>query len=207
MGVTNIGKSTQRDLLVRAISKRKVGNEKEGRQMKATMVKYPVYCLEPTGPQINDYLRNKNPQRLTPLAFQELNVKNKLQFEPKLIALLEENDVVVVEMYTGTSIAYGMGDGIDKETLINMNTGLLNADVSILLDGKRFKTSIESGHIYENDDEKTEKIRLHHRELAERFGWITVKANQSEVKVHDDIFNIVSKALRDIMVPVVVEED
>jgi thymidylate kinase len=206
LGITNIGKTTQRDLLLRAIVKRKCGDQGIGREMKAADKKYPVYDLEPTGRQINDYLRNKNPANLTPVGFQELNVKNKQQFEPELLKMLAENDAVIVEMYTGTSIAYGMGDGIDKDVLINMNTGLLEPDVSILLDGSRFKKSIEAGHVYENDDEKTEKIRLIHLDLAKQFGWQIVNANQTEDKVHDDIFNIVSKSLKEIMVPMVEEE-
>ena len=196
LGTTNIGKTTQANLLIRAISK--FSKIKTSWKMKATKVKYPVYDILPSGKRINDYLRNKNPERLTSIQFQELNVMNKVQFQPQLLRLLNENDVVVAEMYTGTSIAYGMGDGIDKQTLIMINTGLLQPGLSILLDGQRFKESIEKGHIYEEDDEKTEKIRRAHLELAQDFGWYIVNANRTQDEVHDDIFEIVYGALMEL---------
>ena len=180
MGVTNIGKTTQQELLEKRLLD-------EG--FTISKVKYPRYDLLPTGPRINAYLRGGNPENLSAQEFQVLNVKNKFDFEPELLKLIDEYDIVIAEMYSGTGIAYGMGDGLDKDWFVKQYENLKGPDVAVLLDGKRFLESREANHSYENDDVKTEKIRLAHIELAKDFGWNIVNANQNLDTVHEDIYS------------------
>lgn len=187
LGVTNLGKTTQQELLHKRL-------EQEGYTV--AYVKYPRYDLAPTGPRINAYLRQGNPEGISAREFHELQVQNKKDFQPELERLLSENDIVLAEMYTGTGIAYGMGDGFDKTELIGMNAALRAADLSVLLDGKRFLESREAGHHFENDDEKTERVRQAHLELAREFGWQIVNANQPRETVHEEIYQRVIAALK-----------
>ncbi len=187
LGVTNTGKTTQQKLLEEHL-------KNDGYTV--VYVKYPRYETEPTGPRINAYLRGGNPEHISAQEFHELQIQNKFDFEPKLVTLLSENDIVLAEMYTGTGITYGMGDGISKEWLIEQYAPLRKADISILLDGKRFMESKEEGHHYENDDEKTEKIRLAHLELANDFGWTIINANQTIDEVHQQIYSEIKKILQ-----------
>ena len=182
MGITNIGKTTQMRLLEKAL-------QEKGLSFKT--LKYPVYNHKPTGPRIWDFLKEGNPENLLPLKFQELCADNRRDFEPELESLLKENRVVIAEMYTGTGIAYGMGDDLEKKTLLDINQGLLVPDVSILLDGKRYMESVESSHRYETDDEKTEKIRLIHLDLANELNWTVLDANETEQEVHSKIMAII----------------
>lgn len=186
LGVTNTGKTTQQKLLEERL-------RTEG--YRVAYVKYPVYDLAPTGPRINAYLRQGNPEGISPREFHELQVENKKDFAPELERLLAANDIVLAEMYTGTGIAYGMGDGFEKSWLVAENDSLRTADLSILLDGARFLESRETGHHFENDDEKTERIRLAHLELAKDFGWEVVQANQTIPEVHEEIYSRVKKLL------------
>ena len=66
LGVTNTGKTTQQKLL-----------EDHLRQdgYRVTYVKYPVYDLLPTGPRINAYLRQGNPEKITAQEFHELQIQ------------------------------------------------------------------------------------------------------------------------------------
>ena len=187
MGVTNIGKTTQQDLLEKRLAS-------EGFMI--SKVKYPRYDLLPTGPRINAYLRGGNPEGLSPQEFQTLHVQNKFDFEAELLKLLETNDIVIAEMYSGTGIAYGMGDGLDKEWFVDQYKNLHVPDVSILLDGKRFLESREANHIFENDDVKTEVIRLAHLELAKDFDWKIVSANGAVEDVHNEIYNSIIPFLK-----------
>lgn len=182
LGVTNTGKTTQQAKLQERLFA-------EG--YRVAYVKYPVYDLLPTGPRINAYLRQGNPEGISAQEFHVLQIQNKRDFAPKLEHLLSENDIVLAEMYVGTGIAYGMGDGLEKDWLVSAYEGLRKADVSILLDGARFLESREAGHHYENDDEKTERIRAAHLELAADFGWNIVEANGTIDEVHEAIYQIV----------------
>jgi len=185
-GITNLGKSTQCNRL-------KTHYNFQG--LNCEIIKYPRYDLEPTGPRINAFIRNENPEKLTPLEFQKLQVQNRKDFEDILIEMAEDNDFLILEMYTGTGIAYGMGDGISKQIMIEMNEGLLVPDLSLLLNGQRFLEAKETNHVFEQDDEKTERIRNFHLELAKDFGWPIVKSDDSEEEVSENILFEISKCL------------
>ncbi len=179
MGVTNTGKTTQIELLEETLQKQNI---------KFHTLKYPIYKFETTGPKIFACMKGGNPEKISALELQQLCAQNRKDFEPELKKLLTKNDIVIAEMYTGTGIAYGMGEGLDKNELIEMNKGLLVPHLSILLDGKRFLESIEKGHRFEEDAEKTEKIRQYHLELAKDFGWKVLRSDRSRERVAKDIW-------------------
>ena len=184
-GPNNIGKSTQMDLL----------EEKFGSiGIPLTRVKYPVYNLEPTGPIINEILREGNPKNFSPEQTQELFAKNRLDFQPQLEKILDSGNWVLAEDYKGTGIAWGLTFGVSFEKLLEINRGLFSEDLAICLDGERFSTGIERNHLHERS-EKWGLNRAIHQELACYFGWEVVNASQLEEKVHADIWDIVVRKL------------
>ncbi|HPS21402.1 MAG TPA: hypothetical protein PLO44_01180 [Candidatus Paceibacterota bacterium] len=177
-GINNIGKTTQVKLLKEKLEE--LGN-------KVATVKYPIYDLEPTGPQINAYLRQGNPLGFSPKEIQFVYANNRKDSTEKLQKLLLENDFVILEDYTGTGISWGMGRGVNKDYLIEINKDLLKEDLAILMDGERFLEAQEKNHIHENNYELTNKVRQAHLELAKQFGWKIVNANQTIEEVNKDI--------------------
>lgn len=184
-GINNIGKSTQAGMLVDRF-------EKEG--FSAVHKKYPFYNLHPTGPMLNAYLREGNPYKLTPREFQILQAFNRTHAEPIMREFLEKGINVIAEDYTGTGIAWGMGAGVDKNFLININTHLYKEDIAILLDGDQFESGREAKHKHENDRTLTSEVRHYHRVLANEFRWDLVNANQGYKTVHETIWNILNPA-------------
>lgn len=181
-GINNLGKTTQRDLLLEKLGKK---------GMRAFGYKYARYDIEPSGSMLNAYLREGNPLRLSAREFQTIQVINRMQVEPTLIAQKKAKGIVVVEDYTGTGIAWGIGAGVEKAYLLKLNAHLLKEDLAILLTGERFLSGVEKSHAHESKDELTDKVRAIHLELAKEFGWHIVDANQSKEDVHDDIWKIV----------------
>ncbi len=179
-GINNIGKTTQVRLL-------KEEFEKQGQ--KAIIVKYPVYDLAPTGPQINAYLRLGNPEKLSPKQIQFLFAQNRKDYETKLKELITENDIVILEDYKGTGISWGMGAGVDKDYLIDINKDLIIPDISILMDGTRFLQGEEDNHLHENNYALIDKVRDALLELSKQFNWKIVNANQSIESVKRDIMS------------------
>lgn len=185
-GTNNIGKSTQVQMLATKLLD-------QGKQI--LVLKYPIYSLEPTGPQINAVLRHG--EKMDEGSFQKLYAQNRRDFQPILISILEAGIYVLAEDYVGTGIAWGMMRGLSMEKLIKMNKGLLEPDLCILMDGERFKTHIEKGHINEDiDDLIWQKSRRIHRRLAVRFGWQIIKANHSRTHLHEKIWRLVRESLR-----------
>lgn len=187
----NLGKSTQLDLLRARLA------DSGGKYM---FIKYPIYDLEPTGPLINTILRHPEilDKQYSEAELQALFAQNRRDFQPQLRGLLAEGTTVIAEDYKGTGIAWGMTRDVSLEYLEKINKDLLEPDLSILLDGKRFLQGKESGaHRNEGAEQKLwEKNRKIHRDLAKRYGWQLVNANQPKEQVHQDIWKLVEPVLR-----------
>lgn len=183
-GANNLGKSTQVELLESALQRMKIPVKR---------IKYPIYDLEPTGPKINAVIRGG--EQMAEEELQRTYVQNRRDYQPKLEEALDSGISVIAEDYIGTGIAWGLVRGVSIETLEEMNQGLRQEDVAILLTGERFSTGRESGHRNETDDEIWGKANANHLMLGKRYHWQQVNANQSREKVHADIMEIVTKAL------------
>ncbi len=133
-GINNLGKTTQAKLLVERL-------KSLGR--KAEYLKYPVYDLGPSGPDLDEYLRHANPKRLDAEQAQTLFAENRTQFEPTLKSKLANGIDIVAEDYWGTGLAWGIGAGADKGFLLKINRNFLREDLALLLVGKRFDSGKE----------------------------------------------------------------
>ncbi|MDP2691324.1 MAG: hypothetical protein Q8O95_02880 [bacterium] len=186
-GINNIGKSTQ----VKHLQEKLIS---AGKTVK--VLKYPIYDLEPTGPQINHFLRDPEAPKISGESFQMLYIQNRLDYEPQLEMDLEAYDVVLAEDYIGTGMAWGMTQGVPYEWLQgkNMENPQRKADLEILMDGERFLSGKEDKHRNEADDEAIEQTRQNFLWLAKRYHWPVVNANQSEGQVTEDLWRVVSEA-------------
>lgn len=182
-GPNNIGKSTQVKLLADSL-------KKQGKKVK--VIKYPIYDLEPTGPLANKILRQN--YKLPELDAQRIFAQNRRDYEPILTKTLQEGTWVIAEDYKGTGIAWGMVRGVPIEDLEKINSGLLNEDIAISLDGERFLEAVEKNHINEDSDLWSVGRKVH-LQLAKRYAWTIVNANQSIELVNRSILEAVKSAL------------
>jgi len=183
-GINNLGKSTQANVMVDKLKER---------GLTASYLKYPLYDLEPSGPMLNDFLRNGNPNNLTRREFQLIMIMNRTQYDAELRSKLDKGEWVLAEDYIGTGIAWGMGGDIDKEFLVTLNSHLVKEDLGILFQGKRFMEAQEKNHNHETDDELTEKVRIAHEELADDYNWPRVNANDTIEEVTDAVWSIIEE--------------
>jgi dTMP kinase len=183
-GINNIGKTTQVNLLKDNLVK--IGKT-------VISFKYPIYNLLPTGPRINAYLREGNPENLSATEAQELYAINRMDSREEILNASHNYDYVILEDYVGTGIAWGMGRGVSREYLLEINKDLLKEDVSILMDGERFLEGKELNHKNENDSELIAKVRQIHLDLAKEYNWKIVNANQSIESVGKDILDLILK--------------
>lgn len=182
-GANNLGKSTQAKILSKRL--RQAGK-------KVTLLKYPIYDLEPTGPIVNKFLR-KN-LKLTEYEAQYIFYRNRKDYEPTLEKLLNIGTWVVAEDYRGTGICWAATHGVPLSKIINLNSDVLAEDLVILLDGERFKNSIEKGH-HNEDGKMWDKARKMYLKVGKMFGWIKVNANGTITDVADRVWGIVKKTL------------
>jgi dTMP kinase len=186
-GINNLGKTTQAKLLVKTL-------RKEG--YKAEYVKYPLYDLAPVGKLINDYLRQGNPYNFSPREFQLLHFINKLNYEAALKNKLKKGTNIVAEDYFGTTIAWGMGAGVEMKLLESFYPFLRGEDMAFLFDGKRFRRSIEKNHKHETNDKLIKKVRKAHLMLGRKYKWHKIDANLPIEELQSVIWKKVSKILK-----------
>lgn len=178
-GINNLGKTTHAEILRERLSS--LG-------FKVQRIKYPVYEIEPSGVYINKVLRTPGfREDITAEEFQLWYVLNRYQYEAELKKMLADGYIVIAEDYSGTGIAWGIAKGIDEDFILKANSKLLEPDLAILFEGRRKLESIESGHKHEQNTELTEKCRVVHEMLAEKFGW---KRMHVEEKIEDTAKNL-----------------
>lgn len=183
-GVNGIGKSVQVTRLVKYL--KSLGID-------AHDIKYPIYNLEPEGPFIYKYLRDEDFRLANPRTTHELQylyMLNRQRYELTLLERLNRGEWIIAEDYTGTSFAWGQVYGGDLAYLEEINKHLKQADLSILLTGKRFLTAIEEGHRNENNGEALEKTGKFLEELADKYHWHKIEANDTIENVHRAIVSL-----------------
>lgn len=188
-GVNGVGKTTQALKLLERINKT---------ERCAQYTKFPNYTLLPTGPRINEYLREGNPEKLTPEQFTALCAQNRRDAEPRIKEMLALGHVVIAEDWTPTGIVWGIATGVPEEKVYEMNNGFLVEDISILLEGKPFAEGKEKGHTHEENLYLLFLVRKHYLSIASEEGWNMVLANQPEEKVSQNIWDIAKSALKNI---------
>ena len=185
-GINNIGKSTLAKEIIKKLKK----------NHKVQYLKYPIYDLAPTGDILNNYLREKNIYQLTPREYQIIQALNRTHFEEKLKKILNSGINLICEDYIATSIAWGINHGINKNFLEKINSHLLKVDLAILLDGERFKKSIEKNHQHEKNEELTNKVRDTFLELAKSNNWQIINTNTEIENSSQKALKIIKKILR-----------
>ena len=188
-GINGVGKTTQVELLVDYLKSLGIS---------ASRQKYPVYDLEPEGPFINKYLRNeafRTSNSKTTHELQYICMKNRFNYEPTLQERLANGEWIVAEDYTSTGVAWGLAWGGDLNYLEEINKNLLHEDLSILMDGERFLTAIETTHCNEMDTERLNLCKNFLRLLASRYSWAIVNVNDSILEVQKNIKLIVNNLI------------
>lgn len=185
-GINNLGKTTQAKKLVERL-------EKEGK--KAKYLKYPIYDLAPSGPILNNYLREGNTYKLSPREAQIIYAFNRAQYQPELEKDLEKGINIIAEDYWGTGVAWGIGAGVDKDFLLRINQQFIREDLALLFVGERFTSGLEKDHKHETDEDLIKRVDEAHSELAREFGWLQVDANGTVEQVTEQVWNKVKPIL------------
>ena len=185
-GSNNLGKSTQAKLLVKNLN---------NKGYQTNYIKYPIYDLEPTGPQINEIIRGGKAQEISEEELQKIYSQNRLDYQEQLEEQLNSGINVVAEDYIGTGLAWGVTKGADLAVLEKQNEGLTKEDIMILLEGERFTEAKEEIHIHEQNDELMKKNRQVHLDLAKKYHWQIVPANGPIEEISASIWQAVQNSI------------
>jgi len=185
-GGDQAGKKTQTGLLLHALKKRKI---------KATTFSFPDYST-PIGKEIAKYLDGK--RKFPPQVVHCLLAANRWEKLHQILEEKEKNSVLIMNRYYQSNLVYGLANGLKQNWLENLDEGLPKADLVILLDVSQkesFNRKKSKRDKFEKNKDFIRKISKIYRNMAKKKRWKIVNANQSKIKIHQEILDIFSKKL------------
>ncbi len=182
-GIDQSGKRTQTRLLVERLRRQGHGVES---------ISFPDYSTV-VGGEIEAFLagdRSYNSQ-----ARHMLLSLNRWERADDLVRWLDGGRMVVLNRYSGSNYAYGVASGLDVGWLVNLEKGLPESSLTVLLDVS-FDTSLErkvsERDMHERDQEFLRRVRDEYLKLADREGWRVIDGGRDSETVHSDIWRTVT---------------
>jgi len=166
-GLDAVGKRTQASLLAAWISSR-------GHTVQT--VSFPDYST-PLGVEIKRFLSGA--VHYPPEVRHILFAANRWEKKQELEAILSRMDLVIVNRYSESNLAYGVANGLKLEWLTNLEDGLPKSDVTVVLDApvvKLLSRRVRTKDEYERNSALQERTRNAYLKLAHDFGWKVVDA-------------------------------
>lgn len=182
-GIDQSGKGTQCDKLIDRL--RKNGNEVES-------ISFPNYFTI-IGNEIKAFLAGE--RDYNPHVRHMLLSLNRWEHKDIIDKWLEKGKIIVFDRYSGSNYAYGLMKGLDLDWLLNLEKGLPEPDVTILLDllpSVSLDRKVSGRDIHEKDQKFLNKVRKEYLELSKKWNWNIVNGNQDINIVHDNIWLIVN---------------
>jgi dTMP kinase len=127
-----------------------------------------------------------------------LYAANRWEKKAELEAIISKTDVTIVDRYSGSNLAYGVSNGLELDWLLQLEQGLPEPDLVLLLDASPTKLVPRRGDrkdSYERNISLQEKARDAYLGLAKRFGWSMVDADGGIEETSRGVISAVSQSL------------
>lgn len=162
---------------------------------KCEALDFPDYGT-PIGREIKRFLlgRSDHPPQVRHMLF----AANRWEKAEELIRRLDYGEVLVIDRYTESNLAYGTANGLKLRWLTNLENGLPKSDITIILDAPpdELYSRRKRKDSYEANLKLQEQAKAAYRKLAKRFGWFLVPAIGAPTEIHASILELVVPRLR-----------
>jgi dTMP kinase len=185
-GVDAVGKKTQSLLLCTWLNSKNITSK---------MLSFPDYSTA-IGSEIRGFLSGS--RAYSAEVRHMLYAVNRWERKTDIDALLATFDVLVVNRYSASNLAYGIANGLKLNWLVNLEAGLPAADLVFILNAPPSMLSSRRGlskDIYERNPDLQEKVHRVYLQLAEEFKWTVIDATQRIQNTHLMLVRMVARAL------------
>ena len=185
-GGDQAGKLTQSTMLEKALKKQKI---------KTKLFHFPDYKT-PIGKEIRKYLDGK--RKFPPQVIHCLLAANRWEKLDEIKQAQEKYSVLIMNRYYHSNLIYGLANGLKQKWLENLDKGLPEADLVILLDvtqKESFTRQKTHRDKFEKNKEFLRKISKIYRNTAKKKHWKIIDASKSKQQVHEEIMKTFSKKL------------
>jgi dTMP kinase len=168
-GIDAAGKRTQSSLLQAWLHSRNATVE---------VISFPDYSTV-LGNEIREFLQGR--RNYTPDVRHMLFAANRWERKQDIERSLERAEVVIVNRYTESNLAYGVANGLQLDWLVNLELGLPKTDLVLVLDAPPsafYNRRNAKKDKYESDLVLQENARKAYLNLAQRFGWKIIDASR-----------------------------
>jgi dTMP kinase len=167
-GIDAVGKKTQTSILKSWLL---------SRGLTARTLSFPVYETA-IGKEIRKFLLGR--VNYPPQVRAILYAANRWEMKADLQEMITKNDVIVVNRYLGSNLAYGASSGLHIDWLLNLEVGLPKPDLVLVLDAPPGSVTSRRRHnkdSYERNVDLQAKARRAYLKLAGMYGWTVVDAD------------------------------
>jgi len=187
-GVDQSGKKTQVGLLIKRL-------KEKGLQVEETS--FPDYNT-PIGREIQAFLSGNREYNV--YVRHILYAANRWERKEDLVEWLNKKRLIIVNRYSPSNLAYGLANGLNLDWLLNLEKGLPEADLIIVLDTSpevSFKRKSVGRDIYERDLSFLRKVREAYLQLSQKFRWVVINGEKSIKNSHENIWEVVNKYIKE----------
>ena len=185
-GGDQAGKKTQSQMLANALKKSKV---------KTKIFNFPDYST-PIGKQIRRYLDGKT--KFPPQVIHCLLAANRWEKLEEIKKAHQKNSVLIMNRYYHSNFVYGIVNGMKLDWLENLDKGLPQSDLVIVLDVSQreaFSRKNSKRDVFEKNKLFSQKISKAYRKLAKKKHWKLIDASGSKQDVHNQVMKVFAKKL------------
>lgn len=174
-GGDQAGKRTQAGMLAR---------KAKSRGMSSEVISFPRYGT-PTGRQIRALLGGR--RAAAPQLIHCLLAANRWESLRKIERAAESRDLLVLDRYVHSNVAYGAANGLDRAWLRALDRGLPEPDRVVFLDvGRAEARARKRGgrDAFERDADLARRVSAEYRRMARGPRWSRIDASGSRAEVH-----------------------
>lgn len=186
-GIDQSGKRTQTLRLARRLGR-------SGFRVKT--VSFPIY-ESLSGRLIELYLKGE--QKYSAQALHMLYSLNRWENQEQVKGSARQADFLIADRYIPSNLAYGVAKGLNLKWLLNLDTGLPEPDLVIVLDvpvTSSFARKSEQRDIHERNSELLARVNRSYERLGKKLGWKTINGEMSVKEVESAIWKIVQQKFR-----------
>jgi dTMP kinase len=186
-GIDKAGKGTQCKLLQNDIIKA---------GFNCKILDFPDYST-PIGKEIRLFLDGKRSYSKE-VQHMLLSV-NRWEKKEKIETMLQNGTIIIMDRYYQSNIVYGLSNGLDLNWLINLDKGLPEEDIVIILEidpETSYKRINHNRDLFEKNLEFLLNVKQNYQKLSQIYKWRIINGEETIEKIHMKISSIIKEKLK-----------
>ncbi len=123
---------------------------------------------------------------------------NRWEKREEIEMMLQNGTIIIMDRYYQSNIVYGLSNGLNLNWLINLDKGLPEEDIVIILEidpETSYKRINHNRDLFEKNLEFLLNVKQNYQKLSQVYKWRIINGEESIEKIHMKISSIVKEKL------------